>query len=204
MHNTTATGTFTKYSHSVGISTKEMNVLLHPLEGKPLIVKTKIGSAIFLECWSTEPTKCSKPVVESNVNYTVTVVALATCKQPGRVSRPGFGSRSISEIKLARLSGNVTIHLPATIDPDQDRGTVAFPSRFEYVLRDKDVKKQAVLCRLWILGWHTAGAIACRCEVRCSEIGCSIEILRDIVFSDEKPCRVCLRADPANAAILDH
>lgn len=102
MHNTTTTGTFSKYSNSIGVSTKEMNVLLHPLEGKSLIVKTKIGSAILLECRSTEPTKCSKPVIESHVNHTVTVVTLATCKQPGRVSRSGFGSRSISEITISK------------------------------------------------------------------------------------------------------
>lgn len=76
MHDASTSSRLSKYSHSVRITAKQVNVCLDPLKGQSLIVQTKIRSAICLECRSTEPAKSAESVVHGNIDDAVSVVIL--------------------------------------------------------------------------------------------------------------------------------
>jgi len=96
VHDTSTTSRLAEDSHSVRVTTKEVNILLNPLEGHSLIQKSSIGSTVLLEGRTTEPPKGTKSVVHGDIDDTRRIVVLASCEKSCRVTRAGFVTRRIS------------------------------------------------------------------------------------------------------------
>lgn len=130
-HDASTTSALTKHSNTIRVTTELGNVLLDPLESEALIVKTRVGSAVFLESRARQPAERAESVVERNVDHSVVVFAiLAASEQTGRVIAGSLGTGSVT----------------ATVDPNEHGSTLALLGLLvEDLLRNDDVKEQAVL-----------------------------------------------------------
>lgn len=69
VHDTASTSRFTENCDAVLVASKQMNVLLYPLKGKTLVIKTNVGSTAFrLERGTGLPSECTEAVVERHVD----------------------------------------------------------------------------------------------------------------------------------------
>lgn len=52
-----------EYCDTIRIAAEQVNVLLDPIQSQPLIVETKVCSAVLLESGTAEETECTKSVI---------------------------------------------------------------------------------------------------------------------------------------------
>jgi len=111
VHDTASAGRLAKYSHSVGVTAEEMDVLLDPFQRHSLVVQTKIRCTVALEGRSAEPSESAESVVEGDVDDVV-IVALTSSEQARRVSRSIFGAGRVavglSDLGSAMFDTHVT------------------------------------------------------------------------------------------------
>lgn len=164
------------------LTAKEVDVVLYPFEGKPLVVKSCICCAVLLESGSRRPSHCTEAIVHSHVDDAAGVVTPRTFQQPGRIARARFGASRVS----------------ASIDPDEDWMSCV---RIENVFWNHDIEEQTVL---------VLSRVCCSCKAagdgcvkgRWGKVPLPLQILGDELSSNQCPCRVCLRTNTSEVACL--
>lgn len=186
MHHRSSASRLAKYGDPVRIASKEVDVLLHPLQSHTLVQQTGISSAVGLQSRATKPTKGSQAVVHCHIDNLLPSGHSSTSgQQSGNASRSGFLTTSVA----------------AAIDPYQNWRAVALASGFEHLLWHNDIQKQAILGRAWILWRELRGRIA-RPRGR-SIVRNALEVGRNELLGDELPSRICLRTYPPDTPCLD-
>ena len=88
--NASTSSRLAKHSDAVWVAAKFCDVRLDPFESKALIVQSSIGGTISLEGWAGQESKCSKAVVEADIDHALTAVVLAARQKTSGIARARF------------------------------------------------------------------------------------------------------------------
>lgn len=97
MHDAASSSTLANDGDLVRIAIEQMNVFLHPLECKPLVVKPSIGDSIILDFVAAQEAERAQTVVHGNIDEAAGRWSILTSlEQARRRSAPRLGSARIA------------------------------------------------------------------------------------------------------------
>jgi len=86
VHYAAAAGRFTHEGYLIWVASKEVDVVLYPLNSEALVVKSCVRRAAFLlERGTREPAHCAEPIVHRYVHDSLAAVCHGRVDKPGRV-----------------------------------------------------------------------------------------------------------------------
>lgn len=91
-------------SQTYRITSEEMDIVLHPLQRKPLIVQPRVRDTVRPHRRSGEPAEGAESVVQGDVDDAVAAVGHAAGEEAGRAAGAGFGAEGVASVFILLLS----------------------------------------------------------------------------------------------------